>query len=226
MPYQAAHPSKKAKNNDPSTWSDFATAIAAVEEADGIGFCLFNSEYGAFDLDKCRDAMTGMIAPWASELIARANSYTEVTVSGTGLRIIGRATGPKIHRQQSVNNGVEGAKLETYRNAERYIVMTGNALPGSPSDLAELDTMMDEVVAELDSGNARAEPREDGAATGIDIDALPISLRIKNLIRGIDDPANPYPSRSERVFAVIVAMVGAGCADDQIEACSSIPISR
>ena len=39
---------------------------------------------------------------------------------------------------------------------------------------------------------------------GVDIDALPVSERIKNLIRGIDDPEHPYPSRSERVMAVLV----------------------
>ena len=52
---------------------------------------------------------------------------------------------------------------------------------------------------------------------GAGIDALPISKRMKDLIRGIDHPDHPYASRSEAVFAVIIAMVGAGCADDQFE---------
>ncbi|HEV2546258.1 MAG TPA: phage/plasmid primase, P4 family [Stellaceae bacterium] len=46
-----------------------------------------------------------------------------------------------------------------------------------------------------------------------DVDALPVSDRIKDLIRGVDDPAHPYKSRSERVFAVISALVAEGCAD-------------
>jgi hypothetical protein len=50
------------------------------------------------------------------------------------------------------------------------------------------------------------------------IDALPISKRMKNLIRGIDDPEHPYDSRSERVIAVLVAMAAAGCADEQLAA--------
>jgi hypothetical protein len=60
--------------------------------------------------------------------------------------------------------------------------------------------------------------RNAGSGVGPDIDALPISKRIKDLIRGIDDPKHLYASRSEAVFAVIVAMVGGGCADGQIEA--------
>jgi hypothetical protein len=50
------------------------------------------------------------------------------------------------------------------------------------------------------------------------IDTLPISARMKNLIRGIDDPARAYKSRSERVRAVMVAMVGAGCTEETIRA--------
>ena len=53
---------------------------------------------------------------------------------------------------------------------------------------------------------------------GPGIDALPISKRMKNLIRGIDDPEHTYASRSEAVFAVVIAMVGGECADSQIQA--------
>jgi hypothetical protein len=146
VPYQAARPRSKADSTDPATWSDFATAAAAAASADGIGFCLLNSNYGAFDIDDCRDATTGAIDPWAMALVARAGSYTEITVSGTGLRIIGRATGTKIHRKQAAQNGIT---VETYRKAERYIVMTGNMLPGAPAELADLDAVMDAVVTEL-----------------------------------------------------------------------------
>jgi hypothetical protein len=79
----------------------------------------------------------------------------EVTVSGTGLRIIGRATGCKIHRKQAVTNFLA---LEAYRRAERYIVITGDVLPGSPAVLADLDEIMDAVVAELDAGVKHEDP--------------------------------------------------------------------
>ena len=100
------------------------------ERRTAIGFCLLNSGYGAFDIDDCRDPASGAIDPWAEKLVARAGSYAEVTVLGTGLRIIGRATGSKIHRKQAVTDGVT---LETYRGAERYIVMTGDDFAGVSS---------------------------------------------------------------------------------------------
>jgi hypothetical protein len=69
VPYQAARPNGKATSTDPRTWSDFATAAAAAKNADGIGFCLLNSEYGAFDIAHC-DAASGAIDPWAEALDA------------------------------------------------------------------------------------------------------------------------------------------------------------
>jgi hypothetical protein len=61
------------------------------------------------------------------------------------------------------------------------------------------------------------EERKARTGAGAGIDALPIPKRMKDLIGGIDDPEHPYATRSEAVFAVIIAMVGAGCADNQIE---------
>jgi hypothetical protein len=68
----------------------------------------------------------------------------------------------------------------------------------------------------------RAEPNGGSSAwaqqkrTPADVDALPVTDRIKNLIRGIDDPEHPYDSRSERVMAVLIAMAAAGCTNEQM----------
>src|SRR5215510_7510729 len=44
-----------AKNNDPATWSSYDTVLKVLDQFDGIGFCLLNSGYAAFDIDDCRD---------------------------------------------------------------------------------------------------------------------------------------------------------------------------
>lgn len=150
VPYQPQRPRNKASSIKPATWCDYETArgVALNGDADGVGFCLFNTGIAAFDLDDCRNPETGEIDAWAKDLVQRAGSYTEVTISGTGLRIIGWGNGPKVHRKQHV----EGAgSLETYRKAERYIVMTGDTLPGTSSILANIDQHIDDVVAELDA---------------------------------------------------------------------------
>lgn len=151
VPYRAAQPDVKAASNNPRTWADHATAVRAVEagRADGIGFALFDSDIGALDLDACRDPATGDVAPWAWTLIDEAQSYVEITVSGTGLRIIGRAAGGYVHRNQAVPD-TDGSRLETYRRATRYIVVTGLQLAGSYEELADIDAVIDTTVERLD----------------------------------------------------------------------------
>jgi predicted P-loop ATPase len=162
-PYQARAPQRKASSIDPSTWADFDTALAAYRagKADGIGLCLYNSELEAFDLDDCRNPTTGDIEPAALKLVARAKSYSEITVSGTGLRILLTGTGSKVHRKQAVP-GANGMTIETYRRAERFIVVTGDVLPGTPDVLAPGDALIDEIVSKLDAAARKAKSQKGG----------------------------------------------------------------
>lgn len=187
VPYQAARPDRFAKSNDPTTWGSHADACAAVAagRAHGIGFALDGSQWGAFDLDDCRDPETGRITAWALDLIERAASYVEVTVSGTGLRIIGRATGPTIHRKLAVP-GPEGGSVEPYRNAARYIVVTGCATEESAGGMVDIDAVMDAALAELDPA---PEPRPE-----------PVGERPRERPRYDDGPRRELPADLERLI--------------------------
>ena len=149
-PFRADNPQQYAKNNDPSTWGTYAETLAAFDarQCDGIGFNLSGTDIAAFDIDKCRDKATGSIAPEAMALVESAASYTEMTVSGTGLRVIGFGCGEKIHRKQSLAHS--NVEVESYRGAERYIVITGNPLPGGWPHIADITSDMDSLVAQLD----------------------------------------------------------------------------
>jgi hypothetical protein len=91
-----------AENNNSETWSTFEAAAQAVKRFNGVGFVLTNTDITAFDLDHCRDAETGIIEPWAAALVDKAGSYTEISPSGTGLRIIGYGSGGEVHRKLPV----------------------------------------------------------------------------------------------------------------------------
>jgi primase-polymerase (primpol)-like protein len=108
VPYKSAHPREPAKTNDPATWSDYAAAVAAAEatSANGTGFCMTDTNIAAFDVDKCRNPETGALHPKAKDLVDRARSYTEVTPSGTGIRIIGTSDREATHRKFAVADGV------------------------------------------------------------------------------------------------------------------------
>ena len=160
-PYQPKHPRKYAKNNDPSTWAtyDEALAVFTAGHCHGIGFGLLGTQFAAFDLDKCRDAATGAIAAEAQAIVERATSYTEMTVSGTGLRVIGLGNGSEVHRKQKVPNSA--VEVESYSNTARYIVISGNPLPGMWPHIADISGVITAVVGELGGGAERvADPEQ------------------------------------------------------------------
>jgi hypothetical protein len=149
-PLQPRNPQQHAKNNDPKTWGTYEQALAAFAagQCDGIGFNLLGTDLGVFDLDKCRDPVTSSIAPEAMSIVYRSVSYTEITPSGTGLRVIGRGIGAKVHRKQKIRGCA--VEVESYRGAERYITITCNPLPQREQMFRCIDDIIDAVVAELD----------------------------------------------------------------------------
>src|SRR5579871_6030176 len=86
VPLCAFDPARNASSTDPSTWSDFDAACHAIDTDPTLhlGFMLGDGFVGV-DLDKCRNADTGACEPWAQQIVDRLDSYTETSVSGTGI---------------------------------------------------------------------------------------------------------------------------------------------
>ncbi len=164
-PRQTCDPDNLARVNDPATWGTYAEAAARCrdKDADGLGYMLLGSGIGAVDLDKCAAWDGGRrktkIDPWARRLRDEAgDAYCEVTVSGQGLRLLGRATGSELHRRFAVSGK---AAVELYRDTPRFITVSGLKL-GSCSTLPPLDEFLDHVAARYED-KARA-------GAGIDYD--------------------------------------------------------
>ena len=119
---------------------DFDAAVRAMPIYDGIGFALLNSGIAAFDIDDCRDPDTGVVHPWAQALVDAAGSYAEITPSGTGLRILGYGQAAEVHRKLPARDGVT---CELYRQATRYITVSGNVYRDAP--LVNIDEHIDRV---------------------------------------------------------------------------------
>jgi len=144
-PFTAAERSYPAKNNDPATWAPYLKALEALKRAngtmDGIGFVLPDTPFDVVDLDHCLDPETGKADKWATTWLDMANgAYVERTPSGEGLRIIGLGAGEKLHRKWPIKGAREGAAIEIYRNAERYITITGVQI-GECKELAPIDLL-------------------------------------------------------------------------------------
>jgi hypothetical protein len=206
-PLYAPEPVHRAANNRPDTWSAHRAAVKAVlgGRANGIGFVLTDTDVAAVDIDKCRDPETGAIDSWAQQILdAAPNTYREITVSGTGLRIIGTAKGTETHRRFSVS-GREGAGIEVYRKATRYITVSGLE-QGRCAKLVNIDALIDKIVAEHDiADNTEKTKTTDDGGNGLD--------DIDNLIRN----GAPETQRSEAFSRCVWSLAGQGLNADEIE---------
>lgn len=107
--------------HDPASWARLEKALAVYERgaAAGIGIDLDALPgLAGVDLDHCIDE-NGEIAPWASAIIDALDSYTEISPSGTGIRILLRGKLPPGARKRG--------NVETYESG-RYLTITGHAI--------------------------------------------------------------------------------------------------
>src|SRR5262245_57623890 len=143
-----ARTGKRAKSNDPATWSTFAEAKAAYKGGgyDGIGICLSENLIAA-DLDGCLLA-DGSCESWAEEIVQELCSYTEKTPSGKGLRIFVYGELPDGRRQKEFGDR-EHHGLGLYDAARgRYLTVTGWRIGGNGT-IAERTEQLRRIHARL-----------------------------------------------------------------------------
>jgi hypothetical protein len=204
-PCQARDPGRNARSNDPSTWGSYTDAVAAVDagNADGIGYMLKGSDIGAIDLDHCVDKDNGKLVPWAERLQNEAlGAYQEITVSGGGLRIIGKVNGPETQRKFTFDRKT-GAGIELYRNTARYITISGIEMGGPCVELPPLDEFIDRLLQRHGQNPDGLDFNDAGPQQSASIDDL-----IKN--------GAPEGARSELFQKVVWNLAGKGWSIDQI----------
>ncbi|MEU3608623.1 bifunctional DNA primase/polymerase [Streptomyces sp. NPDC035033] len=131
-----------ASSTDPRTWSTYKDASASTAGV-GLGFVLSDEDdIVCIDLDHCINTLTGRLAPWAAAILRDAGAtYVEVSPSGDGLHIWGRADvrqGRRIRRP-------DGTAVEIYGTG-RYIAMTGRRHGNAPSILADASALVDQLT--------------------------------------------------------------------------------
>jgi primase-polymerase (primpol)-like protein len=89
---------RAASSTDPKTWRHHETALEAYGAGlvCGVGRVIRAEEsLVGIDLDNCRDPESGTLSVWASFLLERLNTYSEVSPSGRGVKAWVRAEGIK-----------------------------------------------------------------------------------------------------------------------------------
>src|SRR2546421_250102 len=85
VPYVGVNQRANVWGNGPFLDQDAATALATTDGFAGVGIVFSPAhELVGVDLDGCRDPASGVLVPWAKEIVDQLQSLTTITPSGTG----------------------------------------------------------------------------------------------------------------------------------------------
>jgi AAA domain len=220
-PFMATQPDRYASTKDSTTWSDYGTALAAVQagHADGVSYILTADDpFAAIDLDHCREVDTCSIDVWAQNFLHRGRfSYSEVTPSGTGCRIWGLANGDSLHRKFTLEIDGKEIAAELFRRTHKVLTITGYRLD-TIRELTNIDRVLDwaviwgerrkaaaaEIAAETAATN---EGFNGGDGCGYSVD------QIEQIVR---EGAPPEANRSELFHTIVGHYLGCGWNVEQI----------
>ena len=141
--------------NNPSDWGTFEEAVAFAERhgLPGVEFVFTPDDpYCGVDLDHCRNPESERIAGWAREIIRELGSYTEVSPSGTGVKVFLRGSVPR-----SINT----ERIEIYDSKQPFTV-TGERVEDTPAGIRdagpELMALFRREAAKLPEGGRENPP--------------------------------------------------------------------
>jgi len=149
-----------ASCSDPSTFGAFPDVQDyAVKGYNGVGVLMAGLRDGsrivAVDIDHCIDDQ-GQFSPMAAKIIQVMKSYTEVSPSGRGIRILSKVSASfKFDKSRYYINN-QGSHLEVYDGdvTAKYVTVTGRTLtPG-----VDLELRDQELLAVLEEHMVRKDP--------------------------------------------------------------------
>src|SRR5579884_2392517 len=155
-----------ASVKNPDTWGTYQEAAKRLIQGRkagyrGLGYVFsLRDPFCGIDLDNIRDPETGEIIPWAWDIIRALNSYTEISVSGTGVHIIIRGSLAQLLKDMGLTEEELRHRhpkgIEIYDN-ERYFTVSAKHLEGTPTTIEprqqELETLYFETFCIEEEGD-------------------------------------------------------------------------
>jgi len=173
-----------ASTTDKSKYSTFDVALESIAKFGlmGVGFVFTREDnYVGVDLDACRDKTTGELESWAQHVVDQFDTYSEVSPSGTGIKMIVRGKLP--------GEGNRRGAIEMYEHG-RFFTITGAIPTEHPRPIAERQAAIDALYREhiaiqpAEAYQAAPPPIDDA-----DLDAIR-AIPDKQLIRIASNAAN------------------------------------
>jgi hypothetical protein len=192
---------KHASSTDPSTWTDYQTAVTktTINGVEGVGFVLggltLEKKILGVDIDGCYDPNTDTLTPWAEKIVDLLGCYTERTPSGLGLRIW--VVGEWPFKEHKFNLGKEAGHgdkvgIEIY-DVGRYFTVTGDAWYEEaanaliePRDLSSLHNLCLEIQTQYPRVSKSKIDLTSASAKGVEIkqEGSVITDKYELLMRG------------------------------------------
>jgi len=189
-----------AEPNNPATWSTFEAAVAAAPHYSGIGFVLQKHlGYSIIDLDnKPTDPCTEQELERHTKIYNAFNSYTERSVSKTGVHIVVKGIVP---------TGTNRDHVELYCDG-RFMVFTGDVIRNLPiMDYNELIGRLYDEMRPIEDARLELEDREsllDDAALIEMASNAANADKFNSLCRG--EWQHEYTSQSEADLALMAML--------------------
>ena len=155
-----------ASSTELETWASFKTALdyTETEHADGVGFVFTDGDpIVGVDLDDCRDPETADVDDDAQDIIARLDSYTEVSPSGTGYHVLIAGELPDGRNRRG--------SIELYDTA-RFFTVTGDHVEQTPTRVARRQDALTAIHREYVQDTERDTAGEFDQRDGVDDQSL------------------------------------------------------
>ncbi|MEI8013131.1 MAG: hypothetical protein WCI27_11760, partial [Candidatus Omnitrophota bacterium] len=175
-----------AMSNEAGTWSPFekAEAKALAVNADALGSIILPG-YTGVDLDGC--VVDGLISPQARKIMARLDTYTEFSPTGTGIHLIIKGAVPKDRKFTALG-------VEIY-SGQRFLTFTGNIVEGCCREVRDINVELNQLYEEL------VRQEEENKAVKTLLSKIEKSNDSAFLVLNEGKWAGSYPSQSEADLA-------------------------
>jgi RecA-family ATPase len=183
---------KHAKANDSATWNSFGACCEAYNLGgfDGIGF-VFDGKadadglcYAGADFDRC--IKDGKLVEPARSRVGLLQTYTEQSVSGTGIHSIVRAKPGSTVKYNSVENG---HSVEIYSGG-RYFTFTGvpwgENCGAIRAAVSEVDALVKEARAQTDAKHPAGGSQRDAKLAELFVDPTMANHGPSAIFRGME----------------------------------------
>ena len=170
-------------STNPEHWYSFEEVHEAQrsEKVDGIGFILGEADGGVhfagIDLDDCRNPSNGELTELAQDVIDTMDTYTEVSPSGTGVKVFCIGGLPN-----GIGTKNKDGTVEIYSRG-RYFTVTGQHIEGTPRRVEQrqerLESIHDKLIGREKKPKPTFDPQPDRADAETNQAALDAMLRLK-----------------------------------------------